>query len=322
MRNIPTLAECNEQMRRHWDTGTYPTLVYVETTNACNAHCTYCLYDRMERPVETMTMEQWGYVVARVAERGLKIGAMFCFGEPLLDPGLFEKIRYGREQGVMTEYLGLNTNVSMLTPDKFDEILKSTGNITLSFVATGDAFNRLTGLDYDACYRNAVAFIRYRDLHRPSFVIEIGCNDVTGHDRGSVRKAFKHYRVQWARDAEIEWGENVINGIINRSVMYPDWTCDGYRGAMQIKPNGDCCFCAYDVVKSETRFANIFEHDWPEIEERFKAAWSKPNTLCQRCDFWWNYLQLKANRMRRGRCIDQSWLKQYQRKGEPCVQRS
>jgi MoaA/NifB/PqqE/SkfB family radical SAM enzyme len=265
----------------------------------------------MERPVELMDHETFRAIADKVKAKGLKIGAMFCFGEPLSDRDLFNKIRYGREIDVMTRYLGLNTNVALLTPEKYDDILDTCSNITLSFVTTGDDFERLTKLSWPQCYGNATDFIRYRDKHRPGFQIEIGCNDVTGHDRPKVEKAFAGYRVKWARDAEINWYGDTITGIINRSIMYHKWTCDGYKGAMQIKPNGDCCFCAYDVIRSETRFANILTDDWPTIEANFKALWKEPSTLCVRCDFWWNYKQAEAGGWKRGPHIDDSWQDAY-----------
>lgn len=307
------LQKSAEMMRTKWEKGgTYPTLVYVETTNFCNAKCKYCLYERMERPVETMTFDQFKFIADKVKQRGLKIGAMFCFGEPLSDRNLFEKINYGKAVGVMTSYLGLNTNCSLLTPNLFDGILSACSNMTLSFPNTREEFEELTKLNWNKCYNNAIAFIEYRDRHKPEFQIEIGCNDVTGHNRTKVKEEFKKYNVMYARDAEIKWLSKLILGIIDRPIMYPKWTCDGHKGAMQIKPNGDCCFCAYDVVKSETKFANIFENTWEEIEANFKAAWSKPSSLCLRCDFWWNYFQLKEEgHWKKGPHIDDSWQKEY-----------
>ena len=299
-------------MRTWWDDLTYPTLVYVETTNFCNATCKFCLYDRMERPVEWMTLDRFKFVANKVKERGLKIGAMFCFGEPLADKNLFEKIRYGRSIGVMTDYLGLNTNGTYLTREKYDDLLDTCNNITISIMNTGKEFEELTGLDWKLVYGNTIDFIEYRDKKHPEFKrLSIGCNDVTGYNREKVRKAFEGYDVRWARDAEIKWGGKTITGVIDRSIMYHSWKCDGHKGALQIKPNGDCCFCAYDVIKSETKFANIYEDDWDTIEANFKEAWREPQALCLRCDYWNNYFQMVEGGWRRGPHIDDSWQDEY-----------
>lgn len=308
---IPTLTECHEQMRHHWDGKKYPSIVYVETTNYCNARCTFCLYERMERPVEYMSQDVFERIVDKCLVNGVKIGAMFCFGEPLADKGIFDKLCYGVDMGAMTPYLGLNTNASLLTAEKFENILATCCNLTLSFVTTGKDFERLTKLNWEKCYKNAIAFIKYRDKHKPAFKIEIGCNDVAGHDRAKVVEAFKDLNVEWARDAEIQWGGKIITGVIDRSIMYNRWVCDGYKGAMQIKPNGDCCFCAYDVIRNETVYANILRDDWPTIEANFKARWKEPSSLCLRCDFWHNYKQMVAGGWKRGDHIDSSWQAAY-----------
>lgn len=267
----------------------------------------------MVRPVEFMDMESFEFIADKVKARGIKIGAMFCFGEPLADETLFEKIRYGRSIGVMPHYLGLNTNVTLLTPEMYDEILEACNNITLSFTNTEEKFEEMTKLSWDLCYNNAIDFIRYRDKVRPDFKIEIGVNDVTDHDRPRVKNAFEGYKVDWARDTELLWGDKLSEGIvcpnhiIDRAIMYNNWRCDGHKGAMQIKPNGDCCFCAYDMLKCETTFANIYEYSWEEIDKRFREAWAKPQELCLRCDYWHNYFQMVEGGWKRGSHLDFSW---------------
>jgi 2-polyprenyl-3-methyl-5-hydroxy-6-metoxy-1,4-benzoquinol methylase len=299
-------------MINHWDKMSYPRLIYVETTNFCNARCGYCLYERMERPLSYMTFDQFKFIADKVKARGLMIGAMFCFGEPLSDAGLFKKIRYAKSIRCIPGYMGLNTNCSLLTSDKYQDIIDTCNNMTLSFVNTGSEFEKLTRLKWDQCYSNAIEFIKYRDANRPDFKIQIGCNDVSGHDRRKVQKAFDGYKIAWARDAEIKWGGKIITGVIDRSMMYHTWVCDGYKGAMQIKPNGDCCFCAYDVIRDETKFANIFTDSWDAIEKKFKQLWRQPSSLCLRCDFWHNYEEMVKDNWSKDR-INNEWKKDYDR---------
>jgi len=315
MNKIPTLKESAEMMRHYWDDSSkrYPNRIYLETSNFCNAMCTYCLYDKMERPVHVMTLEEFKFIVNKVKKRGIKIEAMFCFGEPLADKGIFNKIRYGRSAGIFPSFLHLNTNVFYLTPDKYKDILETTNNITLSFVNTGEEFERLSGykLKWKDCYQKAIDFIKYRDKHKPNFLIKIGCNVVKGHDTKKVEEAFKGYRVGWAVDAELRWSDKVLTGPLDRPIMHKGWRCDAHFGAMQVKPNGDLNFCAYDVTKCESKFANIFKDDWDTIEKNFKKFWKRPMSVCLRCDYWWNYYQMIAGGVKRGSHIDDSWQKDY-----------
>jgi len=303
----------------------YPTIVYVETTNFCNAHCVCCLNDRCQRNRGIMTLDNFKKIADKVKARGLKIGAMFCFGEPLLDPTLFEKYEYGNKIGIFTEgHVGLNTNVSLLTPEKYDKIIAHTPNIILSFFNVGNEYQRLTGgLSWRHSYKNALDFIGYRDRAKPSYPIMIGVNKIEGHNLEAVKDAFKGYDVQFVQDAELRWGGSVITGVLDRMVMYNGWRCDGYKGALQIKWNGDCEFCAYDIIGSrdggETKFGNILTDSWEELEFKFKEKWKSGCSLCSRCDYWHHCKEVIANGYKIPEHTDDwyDWQEPFLKAGEP-----
>lgn len=237
-----------------------------------------------------MTMDQLTFerVADKVKARGLQIGAMFCFGEPLLDFGIADKFAYAGKIGVLAEHVGLNTNCSMLTKDRFDGLLAHTPNITLSFFNVEQEFERLTKLSWERCYGNAIAFINERDRACPDYPIFIGVNRVAGHNLPAVRSAFAGFNVYFVQDAEIRLNEGgAIEGMIDRTQMHPSWRCDGYKGAIQIKEDATVEFCAYDIISDETRFGHFLNDGWETLEANFRAAWKGPSTLCQRCDYWY-----------------------------------
>ncbi len=310
----------------HWDDPAkpWPSIVYVETTNYCNAKCLCCLNHRCRRTRGTMSMELFRRLADLVKERGLQIGAMFCFGEPLIDRTLTEKYAYARALGILPDHVGLNTNCTFLTPERYEGILQHTPNIILSFFSTGAEYERLTGLSWEDSYGKALEFIRYRDRVKPFYPIFIGCNAVKGNNLAAVKQAFAGYNVAHARDAEIRWGGSVITGVIDRTIMYHDWRCDGFKGALQVKWNGDCEFCAYDVIGSpaggETKFGNILEHSWDELRARFVAKWRSGCSLCLRCDYWHKAKEVFAAGMRRPDPLPDDWYDwqlPYLKEGEP-----
>ena len=281
------ISDVWDELGRKW-----PTIVYIETTNFCNAFCLSCLNHRCKRKRGIMSLKDFKLIVDKLKERDLKIGAMFCFGEPLIDPTLFKKFEYAKKKNVLvSNHIGLNTNVSLLTKDRYNEILNNTSNIILSFFNTGSEYERLTGgLDWENSYNNAIEFIKYRDKFKPKYPIFISTNKVKGHNLENVKKAFKGYNVVYVQDAELRWGGSVITGVVDRMIMYPKWRCDGYKGALQVKWDGSCEFCAYDIIGSkdggETKFGNILEDSWEELEMKFRLAWKDVPSLCERCDYW------------------------------------
>jgi len=237
-----------------------------------------------------MSLDTFKAVADKVKARGVPIGAMFCFGEPLMDPTLTEKYAYADSIGVLVGHVGLNTNCSLLTPEKYPGILEHIHNITLSFFNVGTEYERMTGLSWDNSYRNAMAFIKYRDEHNPDYPIFIGVNKVAGHNLEAVQEAFCGQNVTFVQDAELRWGGSVITGVLDRTIMYPWWQCDGMKGALQIKYDGGCEFCAYDIIGTptggETHFGNILTDSWETLEASFREKWKSCCTLCARCDYW------------------------------------
>ena len=291
----------------------YPSVVYVETTNHCNAKCVSCLNHLCKRERGTMTLENFKIIADKVKANGAKIGAMFCFGEPLMDKGLFKKFKYAMEIDVLTKnHVGLNTNVTFLTSKKFDDILKYTPNIVLSFFNVGKEYERLTGgLNWKQNYKNATDFIKYRDKHKPDYPIFIGTNKIKDNSFDAVRDAFKDYNVIYTTDAEILWGGSIITGVLNRMILFNDWRCDGYKGAMHIKWNGNCEFCAYDIVGTpnggESSFGNIFTDSWEELSNKFKTTFKNRCSLCKRCEYWYHCKDLMNNDYKRPNPLPNDW---------------
>lgn len=319
---LSNLSDVWDDQNRPW-----PSIVYIETTNNCNAHCLSCLNDECKRVRGIMSLEDFKTIADKVKAKGLKIGAMFCFGEPLIDKTIFKKYKYAKEIEVLSSgHVGLNTNVSLLTSDFWDEILNFTPNIILSFFNTEKEYERLTGLDWKTSYKNAIDFIKYRNSVNPNYPIFISVNKVKGHNLENVKKAFEGFNVKFVQDAELRWAGVVITGVIDRMIMYPGWRCDGYKGALQIKWNGDTEFCAYDIVGTkeggETKFGNILTDSWEKLDSNFRKEWKKGNSCCLRCDYWHKCKIIIANGYKKPNKLPDNWYEwqeNFLKKGEKYI---
>jgi MoaA/NifB/PqqE/SkfB family radical SAM enzyme len=289
---------CDPQKRvcHAWDDPLrrWPTVAYVETSSTCNYRCLSCGNEHMRRFRGVMTYETFVGVADKVKQRGILIGAMFGCGEPLMDDGIFEKMRYARSIDVIQPggYIGFNTNASLLTPDKYEPLLQLFPSVVFSVFNVGAAYDRLTGNgSWAKIYPRILDFIRYRDANRPEFNIFIGCNQVPGADMQAVRAAFAGYRVSFETDPHIDW-ENPerLTGPLLRNAQ-TGLLCDGMRGVLQVRPNGDCGFCAYDFFgtydgRLETGIGNLLVNSWETLEANFRALWKQPSTVCARCDYY------------------------------------
>ena len=313
---IPYPDEQYDSFYPYWDdhAAEFPRRVDIETTNLCNANCKCCLQATMKKARGIMSLEDFRWIANKLKERNVLIRGFYTTGEPFMDPTLLEKMEHARELKILASFVSLNTNVSLITEEKWQKILEATDNITLSFFNVGKKYEEMTGgLSWKDSYRNALGFIRYRDEHRPDYRIFIGCNAVEGSDIEAVKRAFSGMNVEWAVDAELRWAGKVITGVADRAVMYPSFRCDGHLGVLQIKWNGNIEVCSYDFTE-ESLYANFFTDSWDEIRRKFFEGWKKPFPLCARCDYWHLYWRVKAKKFKY--VEDYSWQKPFLSEGE------
>ena len=117
--------------------------VRIEVTNLCNARCVICPREKMTRPLRTMRNDTFFDLVMQSFKLGAKMISPFGYGEPLLDPGLCEKISYCTSLGLKTF---ITTNASLLDCDKaFDLLNSGLSNIRFSFHGvTPDKYEKKT----------------------------------------------------------------------------------------------------------------------------------------------------------------------------------
>lgn len=79
--------------------------IRIETTNQCNATCTMCPREKMERLEGVMEMD----LFQKIVREGKKLGAerifLGGFGEPLMDPFLPERVKFVKEQALFCNFI-------------------------------------------------------------------------------------------------------------------------------------------------------------------------------------------------------------------------
>lgn len=209
------------------------TLIYqVDTTNVCNATCTYCPQPTHKRPRGEMTMETFEHVLRVARNRTL---SLHHFGEPLLHPQLEAFVRTATESGFI---VGFSTNGKRLTQERLDRLAANgLGWIRLHTDPFGVRlrdFVTPAGLEFtehrllvksDAPKKSLVSFSGYLDLPAPivgekgpgaarcSFIVDgwrvacwtgdlaLCCNDVEGsNDAATLCSSCDGYRFRSPHD--------------------------------------------------------------------------------------------------------------------------
>jgi len=92
-------------------------LIYqAETTNRCDAACTYCPHEKQARPLGAMSVDTFAEVL-RVASN--KVMALHHFGEPLLNPDLDTIVGLAAASGLEA---GFSTNGRLLNQERLNRL--------------------------------------------------------------------------------------------------------------------------------------------------------------------------------------------------------
>lgn len=140
-----------------------PEIVQIESTNICNAKCTFCPRDDMERRQGVMDLALFTKIADECARLDIRHVRMHNYGEAFLDRRLAEKIAYAKRVGIAE--VGVITNGSLLGP----EVARATVEagldaINISLDAAGkDTFESTRlGLKYDRVMANVEGLVRLK----------------------------------------------------------------------------------------------------------------------------------------------------------------
>jgi len=98
----------------------FPNIVEIEVSSLCNLNCIMCARRNL-RVEKNMEINLFKKVIDQVAGRA-ELAILHASGEPLLNPHIFEMIRYCKERRVGT---WLSTNGMLLNKKKIRDILDS-----------------------------------------------------------------------------------------------------------------------------------------------------------------------------------------------------
>jgi radical SAM protein with 4Fe4S-binding SPASM domain len=273
----------------------FPSQVYIELTNACNARCTICATPDMERKRTVMSMELFRRIIDECGQSGAARILPFLHGESLLVPDVLEYFRYIR-QAAPQAHVNLTTNGSKLGPKLAEAFLKE--NLLDSLIVSVDGpdqetFERIrVGLRYDEVRQNILHFMRRRremDKTLPTVSIAM----VTVSENRHLREEFKR---AWAEADEVRfsvffnWAGKLQNqGRALHKVNY----CERLQQYMTVLADGRVAMCCFD---SEAQFlvGDTNRHTLREIwhsesmKEKRRLLYErdfKDLSLCAGCDY-------------------------------------
>lgn len=279
-----------------------PFRLMIENTNLCSADCVFCPHQKMRRKRGIMSMALFKKIIGQAKKYKIDFVTIYGFGEPLLDPNFFAKIKLANQAAI--KRISTNTNAMYLDQKAAQKILNSgLDEIYISFDASqAKTYRRIRpGLDFQTVEKNILNLIKQKktaSTNRPEIILSFVKTEINEPDLASYLKKWQakvdHISISSAHNWTGALKIKIKPG--RRDPCRLLWT------DMVISWNGDVPLCCNDY-ENKIILGNIKRQTIKQIWDGKKLkkirnlhlkGQFKKISLCQKCQYnyhhkspWW-----------------------------------
>ncbi|MBL7206069.1 MAG: radical SAM protein [Candidatus Aenigmarchaeota archaeon] len=222
-------------------------VLLIEPTNACNANCRTCCRADMKREIGFMPMGVYEKIVKDAVDMGVKSITLTGFGEPFMDPKIFEKIDIAKKHDLNVVII---TNGSLIGKVGVEKIVNSgVDEISFSIDSVNKAFfeHIRRNLNYDVVEKNLMDLIKTRKSKKPIVSITSVLID---RDFKRIKNVYRKFDkivdyilVQFSHN----WtGKQNELGSSSSGMKINKWPCPYLWWNLMIRWDGDVSLCCFD----------------------------------------------------------------------------
>jgi radical SAM protein with 4Fe4S-binding SPASM domain len=268
--------------------GDFPRTVRIETTNHCNAACSFCPRSTIGRSKGFMEQSLYEKVLQECVAGGARSLHMHNFGEPLMDKQLPDRIKQAKDAGIPNVKLFCNGHY--LKGDMAERLLASgLDEIKVSIDgADAEEFNRIrVGLNHANVVENTKNFRILRDAKHGQKAPHIiaACTETSDKKKTQEMLVGVVDRIDYAR---LHNWAGAKNWLRNWKIRKP---CDRVWRTLTILINGDVALCCLDYsgkevlgnVREQT-IAEIWNNPrYREVRDAHRKSEQEKLSLCKDC---------------------------------------
>jgi radical SAM protein with 4Fe4S-binding SPASM domain len=271
--------------------------VEIETTNFCNANCVFCPREKLTRHMGIMEFRIFKKIINDLKEfKNLYKIRLSGFGDPLLDNGIFKKIKYAKAN--LNCLVQFNTNALLLNEDIARRlILSGLDNLMVSLYATRkENYEKIHGnKNFKIVKQNVINFTRLKkELHKKKPILCMSF--LRSPENLEKKESWTRFWNRYADEILIETDKpfnftygreyNPVNKDIRKI------TCLRPFNMTNIYWDGNVSLCCVDF-NAKMVFGNVKEKSLKEILESpdyqraiyyHKKGYFKKLPLCENCD--------------------------------------
>lgn len=269
------------------DTGRFPGVVGIESTNNCNLDCVMCPRQEMTRPVADMARPLYEKTIDALAGK-TEFVWLQDYGEPFLNKEIFGMIRYARERGLK---VGISTNGTVLTDKIIDGILESGLDYLIFAIdgATAETYEKIrVGATYEKVAENVRRFLAKKGKHKIFTVVQCIYMEATSQEVRQFRRQWKLPGVDAVRIRQLTYSGkgSRFDNLTTQKPCYWLWSNP------HIKNDGTVVPCCQDV-NSTLALGNIqndsLDRIWngekmQELRAKHLAGQAGEIPLCRNCN--------------------------------------
>lgn len=254
-----------------------PSVLYIETTNCCNAACIMCPNKLIRRRRGFMSDETFEQALRRCEDSGWENMQIFLHkeGEPLLDDKIVQRVAEAKKRLGASNKIGLNTN-AMLLDENMAKALLSSGLDEIYFSLDGidnESYGKIrVNLDYGTVVRNIKNFMQLR--REGSVRLKVVMQMLIDSDSSPHVPVFFE---QWGQyDCEIyikrihsylDGGHSSLTKVLSQKQIN---ICDDPNRILVIYIDGKTGLCCWDY-NNEYSLGTIFNQSLNELFNNRKA---------------------------------------------------
>jgi MoaA/NifB/PqqE/SkfB family radical SAM enzyme len=281
----------------------FPRLVSIETTNRCNAKCSFCPNNALARERSTMDQALFEKIVEECRAFPLPAIEPFLNGEPFMDRDIIPRMRHIRERLPKTR-LRLYSNGSLLTRARLDQMQDlGIDHLFISLNTLDPAqYKEILGLELDKTLGNLEHLCTRAD--RRGIARKITVRMTRFEDTPlAAQDAF----VAFCRKLDVKpmiVGLFNYKGDIPSSLPVPKYPCE-HITRLDVLANGNTTLCCLDQ-EGEYGWGDVRDHSVLEVfngelARKYKDGQRSGRRLqtppCDQCNlFWPSYAHMSPGR--------------------------
>ncbi len=251
-----------------------PTHLLIETIRGCNSRCIMCPHFLAEIELEVkngrMSEENFEKIFNKFIPHVSKIKfvSLWGLGEPLLDKGLFEKIKYLKKHNFKN--VAIATNADLMNEEKQTGLLESGIDTVICSIdgidkKTHESIRRNT--NFENIVKNVQSCIQKRNLgkYKTRFLIRMIRQKSNYQQWPQYVKYWKKYIDNTKRDDIIAFDVQSLGGVITKEKGSIDYniSCSDINKNMIIDFDGEVTLCCGDTQggKRKLKVGNVLKED-------------------------------------------------------------